>query len=166
LWPGGARLRCGPGVGAALDLSRERYDADKMPGMPFAQEHYLALWQEYYTRLLNDPAAQFEWRPPRPEDHARVNPFLARPAETWNFDAPSLAAARRDEAERLAAEARPPPPFADATAEVAERARRRQLAAFEAERETAASKFRREKAEREAERAELERTVAAAEAAT
>jgi hypothetical protein len=38
LWPGGAPLRCSPAVGAALQLARERYDADRRPGMPLARE--------------------------------------------------------------------------------------------------------------------------------
>jgi tungstate transport system permease protein len=133
LWPGGAPLRCSPSVRAALEWTREHYDADRRPGMPFAREHFTALWQEYFARLLNDPNAQFEWRPPRPEDHRAVNPFaVARPGQ-FNFKPRSLEADERLEAQRVAAEAKAqdagPPPFVPEAAW------------------TAAQKFRREKEE-------------------
>jgi hypothetical protein len=110
-----------------------------MPGMPFGAEHHLALWGEYFARLLDDAAAGWQWRPPRPEDRKTVNPFLARAAAA-SFVPRSLAAARRleAEAERVAAEPKPLPPFTEATAELASQAHRRQLAELEAEREAAA----------------------------
>jgi hypothetical protein len=84
--------------------------------MPFSHEHYLALWQEYYTRLQNDADAEWQWRPPRPDDHKSVSPFEnAARSDQWNFVPSSLAAARRLEAQQATAEAAKaeagPPPF-------------------------------------------------------
>jgi hypothetical protein len=96
-WPDGAPLP----VGDWRPLTRERYDADRRPGMPFQHEHYRALLEEWWARLLNDADAQFEWRPPRPEDHRMIIPRITSP----NFVPTSLAADRRLEAEQAAAEA-------------------------------------------------------------
>jgi hypothetical protein len=143
LWPGGAPLRCSSAVGAALRLTRDVYDADRRPGMPFAREHFGALWQEYFSRLLNDADAQFEWRPPRPEDHRAIMPRVAVPS----FVPTSLQADRDLERRRIEAEAEArdagPPPF------VPEQAW------------TAAQKFRRDKAEREAMASLVERAEGA-----
>jgi hypothetical protein len=144
VWPGGARLRCSPAVGVALELTRERYDGDRRPGMPFGREYHAALWQELLARLQNDASAEWQHRPPRPEDRKTI---IARPGAP-SFVPASLAYARRLEAERAEAEAAAaaataPPPFVPEAAW------------------TAAQKFRHEKAERDAtaelvERAEAE----------
>jgi hypothetical protein len=134
LWPGGSQLSSAPAIDVALNLNRKRHDADRRPNQPFRREHFLALWREYFARLLDDAGAEWQWRPPRPEDHTTVNPFLNRTAQ-FNFVPPSLAAFRRLAAEAERAEPEPLPPFIGAQAELASQAHRRQLAALEAERE-------------------------------
>jgi hypothetical protein len=147
LRPGGALLRCSPAVGTALGLNRERYDADRRPGMPFGKEHHLALWQEYLARLLNDAAAVWQWRPPRPEDRKTVNLF-ARPGAVPSFKPRSAEAAEHLAAEAAEAaaqaEARGPAPFSHEPT-VAE-AFRRQRARLEAEQEAAAEMAARQRA--------------------
>jgi hypothetical protein len=133
-WPGGAPLP----VGDPRPLTRDRFDADRRPGMPFQQEHYRALWEEYFARLLNDPNAQWEWRPPRPEDHKMMIPRITSPS----FKPRSLEAFERMEAEQAAAERQPLSAFTEAQAELASQAHRRQLAQLEAEQEAAARQQR------------------------
>jgi hypothetical protein len=80
---------------------------------------------------------KWQWRPPRPDDHKAVNPFLTR-AAVPTFVPRSLQAARQleAEAEKAAATTQSLPPFTEATVELASQVHRRQLEKLEAELET------------------------------
>jgi hypothetical protein len=155
LWVAGSALDVKPSVPEALEMDRPRWDADRAPGMPFQREHFAALWAEFAARLVDDAEAEFEWRPPRPEDRKTVNPFITR-AAVPPFKPNSLVAAERDEAARQQAAAEPLHPFAASTARTVMTLRDGQLGALGAEHQTAAQKHR---AEREA----MERLVEQAE---
>jgi hypothetical protein len=77
-----------PLIADALALQRERYLADRLPGLPAPVEHESMLWQEYMSRLAIDAAAEWAWRPP---SRRPVLPIGQIPG----FVPPSLADARR-----------------------------------------------------------------------